>query len=64
MIRLALRNLTRRPMRTILTILGVTIAVSFIIGLLSITEGFIASFSQSIEQRGEDIMRDGQLALS
>jgi ABC-type antimicrobial peptide transport system permease subunit len=40
-IKLALRNLTRRRTRTILTILGVTMAITFTVGLLSITEGFI-----------------------
>jgi len=55
MIKLALRNLTRRRTRTILTILGVAIAITFTVGLLSITEGFISSFEQSTEERGEDI---------
>ena len=51
MIKLALRNLARRRTRTILTILGVTIAITFTVGLLSITEGFIASFTQSTRRR-------------
>jgi hypothetical protein len=46
MIKLAVRNLTRRRARTLLTILGVTVAVSFTAGLLSISEGFIASFNE------------------
>ena len=56
MIKLALRNLTRRRTRTILTILGVTIAITFTVGLLSITEGFIASFSRSTQEQGEHIL--------
>ncbi len=55
MIKLAVRNLTRRRARTLLTILGVTVAITFTVGLLSITEGFMSSFNQSVEERGEDI---------
>lgn len=55
MFKLALKNLTRRRTRTILTVLGITIAISFTVGLLSISEGFIHSFNQSLEGRGEDI---------
>lgn len=55
MLKLALKNLTRRKTRTVLTVLGITIAISFTVGLLSISEGFIESFNQSLEGRGEDI---------
>lgn len=55
MLKLALKNLARRKTRTILTILGITIAISFTVGLLSISEGFIRSFDQSLQGRGEDI---------
>jgi cell division protein FtsX len=55
-IKLALGNLTRRRTRTILTILGVTIAITFTVGLLGITEGFIASLNQSAEEWREDIL--------
>ena len=39
-----------------LTILGVTIAIAFTVGLLSISEGFIISFNQSLQEREEDIL--------
>lgn len=55
MIKLALRNLTRRRTRTLLTILGVAVAITFTVGLLSITEGFMNSFNQTTRERKEDI---------
>lgn len=53
---LAIRNLTRRRVRTILTILGVAIAISFTVGILSISEGFMASFENSMAKQGTDII--------
>lgn len=53
--RLALRNLTRRRTRTALTILGVAVAITFTVGLLSITEGFMNGFNMSAKERKEDI---------
>ena len=55
MFRLALRNLTRRRTRTSLTILGVAVAITFTIGLLSITEGFMNGFNMNAKERKEDI---------
>jgi ABC-type antimicrobial peptide transport system permease subunit len=42
----ALRNLWRRPTRTLITLLGLGIGVGFIVALMAITEGFIAAFDQ------------------
>lgn len=53
---LAIRNLTRRRVRTILTVMGVAIAISFTVGILSISEGFMASFENSMAQQGTDII--------
>ena len=55
-IKLALRNIARRPVRTALTILGVAVAISFTVGILSISEGFMASFENSMAQQGTDIV--------
>jgi len=52
---LAVRNLRRRRTRTILTILGVVVAISFTVGLLSVSEGFMISFEDAIRKRGVDI---------
>jgi len=56
LVNLAIRNLTRRRVRTILTILGVAIAISFTVGILSISEGFMASFENSMAKQGTDII--------
>jgi len=53
---LAVRNLTRRRARTILTILGVGIAIAFTVTILSISEGLMASFENSIAKQGADIV--------
>ena len=53
--RLAMRNLRRRRTRTILTVLGVVVAISFTVGLLSVSEGFMLSFEDAIRRRGADI---------
>lgn len=55
-LRLAAKNLTRRRSRTALTIMGVAMAIAFTVGILSISEGFMVSFTHSIQQRGEDIV--------
>jgi putative ABC transport system permease protein len=56
LLRLALRNLTRRRARTILTILGVAIAIAFTVGILSISEGFMTSFENAVEKQDVDIV--------
>lgn len=53
---LAIRNLTRRRTRTILTILGVAIAIAFTVAILSMSEGMTASFENSIAKQGADII--------
>lgn len=55
-LRLAAKNLTRRRSRTALTTMGVAMAIAFTVGILSISEGFMISFTRSIEQRGEDLV--------
>lgn len=52
---IAIRNLTRRRTRTILTILGVAIAIAFTVAILSFSEGLMASFENSMAQQGADI---------
>lgn len=51
-----LRNLTRRPTRSILTILGLTVAVSSMIALLGITSNLLQSVQSSFERRGIDLV--------
>jgi ABC-type antimicrobial peptide transport system permease subunit len=42
----ALRNLWRRPTRTLVTSFGLGIGVGFVVALLAITEGFTVTFTQ------------------
>jgi putative ABC transport system permease protein len=56
LLRLALRNLSRRRARTALTVLGVAIAIAFTVGILSISEGFMTSFERAIHKRNVDIV--------
>ena len=52
---LGYRNLTRRKSRTILTMLGVILAIGFTVGLLSISEGFMKSFDKMFAANGPEI---------
>lgn len=42
----ALRNLIRRPTRTLVTVIGIGIGVGFIISLSAMTEGFVSQFNK------------------
>lgn len=54
-VRLAAKNLGRRRTRTILTTLGVTLAVAFTVGLLSLSEGILATIQVEVGKFGADI---------
>jgi putative ABC transport system permease protein len=51
-----LRNLTRRPTRSVLTVLGLTVAVASMIALLGITTNLLGSVQSSFERRGIDLV--------
>ncbi len=53
--RLALKNLTRRKSRTCLTIAGVVAAIAFMVGILSVSTGFIENFTQTVKSGNIDI---------
>lgn len=55
LIRLGIKNLGRRRTRTILTTLGVTLAIAFTVGLLSLSEGITATLQDQIGKFGVDI---------
>jgi putative ABC transport system permease protein len=55
LIMLAVRNLGRRRTRTILTTLGVTLAIAFTVGLLSLSEGILATIQNEVGKFGVDI---------
>lgn len=50
------KNLLRRPVRSLLTGIGVALAVGAVVALLGISQGFERSFAQLLEQRGVDLM--------
>jgi putative ABC transport system permease protein len=47
-----LKNLQRRPMRTALTVLGLSVAVGSMIALLGISDSFRSSMQDTFEKRG------------
>ncbi|MBA4191551.1 MAG: hypothetical protein C0467_26525 [Planctomycetaceae bacterium] len=51
-----LKNLTRRPTRTALTVLGLAVSVGSMIALLGISENFRSSMSDTFEKRGVDLV--------
>jgi putative ABC transport system permease protein len=51
-----LRNLTRRPTRSLLTVLGLAVAVATMIALLAIATNIINSVESSFERRGVDLV--------
>lgn len=57
---LALRGLTRRPTRTVLTALGITVAVASMVIFLSLGEGIRRVFAQELGNIGPDV----QVSLS
>lgn len=52
---LGIKNLTRKKIRTALTILGITLSISFTVGLLSVSEGFLSTFNNTLSRRGVDM---------
>jgi putative ABC transport system permease protein len=51
-----LKNLIRRRVRSVLTIMGVAVAVGAVVALLGITHGFERSFLEIYEKRGVDLV--------
>src|SRR5262245_55317171 len=51
-----LKNLTRRPVRTALTVLGLAVAVGSMIALLGISHNVQQSVTESFERRGVDLV--------
>jgi putative ABC transport system permease protein len=50
------RNLLRRPTRTALTLLGLSVAVGSVIALLGIAHNFTATMANTFERRGIDLI--------
>jgi putative ABC transport system permease protein len=52
---LGFRNLSRRRSRSLLTALGVVLAIGFTVGLLSISEGFMSSLDELMNSGGPNL---------
>ena len=50
------RGLTRRPVRTGLTIVGIAIGIAAVVGLVGISRGFETSWQTGMKSRGTDIV--------
>ncbi|MCA9238609.1 MAG: ABC transporter permease [Planctomycetales bacterium] len=61
--RFIIANLLNRPLRTILTTFGVAVAISAVVSLVGISDGFENSLRQAYENRGIDllVLQKGQL---
>lgn len=51
-----LKNVTRRPVRSLLTVLGVAVAIGAVVALVGISSGFANSFRELHVQRGVDLV--------
>ena len=52
----AIQNLCNHRMRTLLTIIGVAVAVSILIGIMGFYEGYKKSLHESIERMGFHVL--------
>jgi putative ABC transport system permease protein len=53
---IVLRGLMRRPVRTCLTLLGISIGIAAVVALVGISRGFEKSWSEGMKTRGTDIV--------
>jgi putative ABC transport system permease protein len=51
-----LRGLTRRPVRTVLTLLGIAIGIGAVVALVGISRGFSKSWETGMKARGTDLV--------
>ena len=56
LITIAQKDLTRRPLRSMLTVLGLAIAVGTVVALMGIAQGLEQSFFNLYNQRGADLV--------
>jgi putative ABC transport system permease protein len=54
--RLALSNLLRRPLRTLLTVLGIAIGMTAVVALLSLSGGLERALTAEFERLGHDVV--------
>jgi putative ABC transport system permease protein len=56
LLRLALKNLARRPTRSLLTVLGIAIGLTAVVGLLGISGGIQRALERQFERLGHDLV--------
>lgn len=52
----ALNNMTRRPARTFLTVLGIALAIGTAVALLALGRGIIDSISRGLDENGAELI--------
>lgn len=50
-----LKNLLRRKVRSLLTVVGISIGIAALVALVAITRGFVATFEGMMKSRGTDL---------
>ena len=53
---IAWKNLRRRPTRTVLTIVGLSVAVAAVVALVGIADGFERSYIDLFKKRGVELI--------
>ncbi len=51
-----LRNLARRPVRSLITVAGIGLAIGAVVAMIGVAEGFRRSFVEMYERRGVDLV--------
>jgi ABC-type antimicrobial peptide transport system permease subunit len=54
----SLRNLWRRPTRTLITVVGIGIGVGFIVALMAMTDGFVVTFNHFANAGKADLLAE------
>ena len=50
------RSLKRRPVRTGLTLLGISVGIAAVVALIGLSRGLVTSWSNGMKSRGTDIV--------
>jgi len=50
------RSLTRRPVRTGLTLLGISVGIAAVVALIGLSRGLVTSWTAGLKERGTDIV--------
>src|SRR6266446_5686475 len=53
---IVIRGLMRRPVRTGLTLVGISIGIAAVVALVGVSRGFEASWERGLKSRGTDIV--------